>query len=125
MKDKTVLLIDDNEADRFLNEITIEKFDPSIKVFSVIDGEQAMETLFKLEVLPDVILLDINMPGVDGFEFLEAYDKQANFKAPVVMLSSSEQGRDMSKAMSYKCVSTYFSMPLDFEDMKFIEKLCA
>lgn len=118
MNDLHILLVDDNETDQFFNETLIEDFDPEIKILQAYDGQEALNAIASAEQKPDVILLDINMPGMNGFEFLEEYSKNCDFSTVIVMLSSSDQGDDKQKALSYDCVKSYFVKPLDNEKIR-------
>ena len=71
MKLNTILVVDDDENDQFICEYTIRKFDPAIAILKAQDGTEALAIL-KTET-PDAIILDINMPIMNGFEFLEHY----------------------------------------------------
>ena len=69
------------------------------------------------EKCPDVILLDINMPVMDGFEFLEEFEKNTdcNKHTKVFMLTSSTQDEDRINSLKYSCVNGYFDKPLTIE----------
>ena len=123
MRIKKILLIDDNEADRFLNEIIIEKYNHDIEVLKAVDGQDAMQSLCTMDTKPDLILLDINMPGLNGFEFVDEYSKNKELGVPIAMLSSSDQDQDKQKAISYDCVCAYFPKPLCHDKLREIEQL--
>jgi CheY-like chemotaxis protein len=108
-----VLVVDDSESDQFISQLMIESYDPNIVVLSAYDGQEALEMLTSDECNPDLILLDINMPRMNGHEFLEQYNKKSDKQAVVVMLTSSEQEADRERSMAYKCVKTYLTKPLD------------
>ena len=109
----SVMIVDDSESDQFLSKIIIEKFNPDIKVLQASDGQEALEILADLPKQPDVIFLDINMPRINGHEFLDKYETWEEQVAIVIMLTSSDQERDKDKSMSYICVKNYFTKPLD------------
>lgn len=109
----TVMIVDDSESDQFLSKVIIEKVNPDIRVLQAYDGQEALEILADLPKQPDVIFLDINMPRMNGHEFLAKYDACEEQTVVVVMLTSSDQERDKEKSMSYKCVKKYFTKPLD------------
>jgi CheY-like chemotaxis protein len=113
MEVSCVLVVDDSESDQFISKLTIESYDPNIVVLSAYDGEEALEMLASEECKPDLILLDINMPRMNGHEFLEQYNKKIDQQAVVMMLTSSEQEVDRERSMTYPCVKTYLVKPLD------------
>lgn len=122
MKIKKILLIDDNETDQFLHETVIKEFDPTIEIMKAYDGQQALDLLSSMDEEPDIILLDINMPGMNGFEFLDEYNRKPT-SSVIAMLSSSEQGSDKEKAMSCDCVKIYFLKPLEVSDLASLKVL--
>ena len=91
------------------------------------DPEDALEAIRekvgKEKELPDVIFLDINMPGLDGWEFLDELriiQKETAHKIKVYMVSSSVMESDMIKALSYPEVETYLTKPLSKEMLETI-----
>ncbi|MFT6516624.1 MAG: CheY-like chemotaxis protein [Candidatus Azotimanducaceae bacterium] len=122
MEISCVLVVDDSESDQFISKLMIESYDPNIVVLSAYDGQEALEMLASDECRPDLIFLDINMPRMNGHEFLEEYNKKSNKQAVVVMLTTSEQEVDRERAMAYKCVKTYLIKPLDESQLEAICK---
>lgn len=121
---KSIFLVDDSEAEQFLYKSIIEVFDPEVEVISAYDGQEAIELLTNGTVIPDVILLDINMPRVNGFEFLDIYQKQFKDEHIVItMVTSSSQTSDKEKAMSYDVVHKYFEKPLTMDHLTELKEL--
>jgi len=118
MEMSSIMIIDDSEGDQYLTKSIIKKFDPSIEVFQAYDGEEALEVLGSMSEQPSLILLDINMPRMDGFEFLEAYSAQRERSEVIVMLTTSVLSQDQEKTMTYNCVQKYFVKPLKLEDIR-------
>lgn len=113
-----VMLIDDSEADNVYHQIMIER---SGAVQEVVVAESGFEALDYLKDggSPGVnlIFLDINMPGMNGFEFLEQYAKLGDRQAAavVVMLTSSPSSEDHRRATQYPAIKAYMTKPLSVE----------
>jgi CheY-like chemotaxis protein len=107
------LLIDDDEGFNFLNRIILDGLVEGCSVESVLNGEAALKLLAQQEDCPDVILLDLNMPGMDGFEFLDAFEKNKCFgRTKVFILTSSLREEDRVNSTAYKSVAGYLDKPL-------------
>lgn len=123
----TVMLIDDNEIDNLINQKMIEAADIASNIYTHTGAKSAIEFLKNMEnlevadrVLPDIIFLDIDMPLMDGFQFLDEFDKLtgvAKGKCRVVMLTSSINPQDMSKSKKYPYVKMYINKPLSHESL--------
>ena len=112
-----VLLIDDNSIDNFVNKKLIEMtgFASDVEVYE--SGEEALKALKerKKDQLPDVIFLDIMMPVMDGFAFLEEFNKLGQDhreKCKIIMLSTSESFQDLNKANKNPLVQKFLNKPL-------------
>jgi len=125
-----ILLIDDDETTNYVNHRTLQRTKAAheIKIFT--DGEQAIRYLQNAacepgqngqEKCPDMIFLDIKMPIMDGFEFLETYKNLGlNVAAPtkIMMLTSSASFYDLKRLETYNEVKRHFSKPLADQDIK-------
>jgi len=110
-----VMLIDDNEADNFLHEVAIREADcaDDIVVFDM--AEEALESLEKGAVSPEVVFLDLNMPGMDGWEFLEVYrrlPKDRRKAVVIMMLTASSNPKDRERAVEQYEVTGFSNKPL-------------
>lgn len=112
-----VIVIDDNELDLFYAQIMLERFETGVEVKTFDSARGALQAIAAGQLQPQLILLDINMPGMDGFDFLQAYhdwgSEAGHVCAPVVMLTSSPDAPDRDKAFSFAEVRDYIVKPLD------------
>jgi CheY-like chemotaxis protein len=108
------MLIDDNSDDNFFHERVIKKCDAAEIVIAKQSGIDALEYLKTHEDRPDIIFLDINMPAMNGWEFLQEYnklEKTLQCKVIVVMLTTSENPDDKRKSTELN-VSEFKTKPL-------------
>ncbi len=126
-KVKNILFIDDSESDNFYHQRKIRMMGIADNIHTCFSGQEALDYLSEefdgSSLQPTLIFLDINMPGMNGWEFLEEYEKLdlAQKKEIVLaMLSNSIDARDQEKAEKYKSVRGYFSKPLSVEGVQSI-----
>jgi CheY-like chemotaxis protein len=114
---KKVLLIDDDAEDRGMFCEAMETIAPDFICYTVPNGRKALIELKNTDSqLPDLIFLDINMPIMNGWEFLSALKEQESFKAiPVVMYSTSSHPKDFHKADKGDEPIVFFSKPSNFK----------
>ena len=123
---ETTVLIDDSDIDLFIQRRFLEVYQFSKKLISYKSAEEALAWLKAIngEAPPDVIFLDLNMPNVDGFGFLEGFKtlpQKVSDKSRIVVLTSSNSQKDRDLAFTYKNVIQFVTKPLkqsDIEDLK-------
>ena len=119
----TVMLIDDNEIDNFINQKMIEGCNFADKVYVHTSARSALEFLqniernenFPRELIPQVIFLDISMPMMDGFQFLDEFKKlSGNIRdgLKIMLLTSSINPLDQQKSTSIPAIANYMNKPL-------------
>jgi CheY-like chemotaxis protein len=118
MSAPTVLVIDDSDIDQFIAKHMLEKCAPTYSVLQAFDGQEALDALVQIGFPPKLIILDINMPRMNGLEFLVEYEKSNLEKANVVMLTSSFQDNDRDKCLAHKCVKQYLTKPANIENFE-------
>lgn len=121
MKNKLncILLVDDNQADNRYHQIIIEEMKIANRIDLALNGKEALNYLKKEnQVPPDLIFLDINMPAMNGWEFLEEY-KNLNpgqkAKIVIVVLTTSSNPDDFKKAQAMVEVNGFETKPLSEE----------
>ena len=111
-----ILLVDDDKVCNVINENIIHLTDSHIKVETAIDGQSALEFLREHgHHSPQLILLDINMPVMDGFAFLDEFRKLPEKKRKniaIVILTSSDYKEDLKRARQYTAVHACITKPL-------------
>ncbi len=122
-KMKTLCVIDDDTIYQYTVNHFIKSENLAELTQPFTDGEEAIEyikeNLQNADALPDIILLDINMPIMDGWQFLDEYEKIVNDlpkKITINMVSSSVDHQDIKKAKSIDLISNYFTKPLKATD---------
>jgi len=114
-----ILLVDDDLPTNFINERVLKKIDCTERIIAVQGGFEALEYLQSTDKekhpQPDLIFLDINMPGMNGWEFLESYthlEEKEKSKAIVVMLTTSLNPDERDKAKGIPQISGFLNKPL-------------
>jgi CheY-like chemotaxis protein len=119
----SVLLVDDDEINNFISIKLIKKALLNTEIMACLNGKFAIDQLVEIQKkdpakLPDYILLDINMPIMNGWEFLDEY-KRLNIdpqgKTKIYIISSSVFSNDINKARSYPLVKDFISKPLNVD----------
>jgi len=126
----SVLLIDDDEPTNFFNQMIVEESGCAEQIKTIQSGEEALEYLANISSSgttppPDLIFLDINMPAMNGWEFLEKYkalQHNQKGKVMVVMLTTSLFPEDKHKAEEMPEVSGFENKPLTPEKLERILK---
>jgi len=115
-----IVLVDDDALTNMLNRKVIQSVNPSIPIDIFLDVDDALDFLKLADTEGDfLILLDINFPGKNGWDFLDAYQLFEKH-SKVIMLSSSIDIDDQRKAKSNPLVLGYVTKPLSFS---FIESI--
>ena len=116
-----ILLVDDNTDDNIFHQIILKKMDIVNRIDIVLNGLEALVYLKKENQMPpELILLDINMPKMNGWEFLEQYkhlDARQKARVVIMILTTSANPDDLKKAKEIKEVTGFETKPLTEEIM--------
>jgi len=122
-----ICVVDDDDIYQFTISKTLKSLELAKKIVVFSDGEEALDfiqdNLTNEDELPDVILLDINMPIMDGFQFLEEFTKvklSVEKKITIFMVSSSVDPVDIERAKSISSISDYIIKPINRANLKSI-----
>ena len=130
MNFKKVMVIDDVQIDRYMAEKVMKKYDFTeeiVTVESAMDGLELLEACIEdPSALPDLIFLDINMPQMSGFDFLDEYAKfpeHVKKKCIIIMLSSSMHPEDKNRALENPYICKFLSKPLNADRLLEISQI--
>jgi len=131
----SILIVDDSEADRYLLKRDLSLLELQIEVFEKENGETSLEffknyeinrSLYPDDFPPMIVFLDVNMPGMGGYEFLEKFAElrqEIDIKTSVFMMfTSTEQDNDRTKALSFSFVTDYL-IKGQYDQMQLKEKI--
>ena len=120
---KNILLVYDDNIFNFLNTKLLRQSGIANDIHTAINGKEAIDLLnnyyMGASALPDVILLDLNMPVMDGFSFLEAFKKlnlPRKEKVSIIIVTSSDNPKDMARAKQLG-ITQYLTKPLSKETL--------
>ncbi|MCB9230824.1 MAG: response regulator [Bacteroidia bacterium] len=116
----TILLVDDDETTNFFHKYILEGIHVANDIMEAMNGEEALAILSNpdLREKVDLVFLDMNMPIMNGFEFLDKCNNlpdKESLSCPVMMLTSSNHQADRTKASTYTNLTGYYTKPLTRE----------
>lgn len=120
---KTILLIDDNEIDLFINEKVIHAKKTGVRIIKESSATKAIESFQKDDSswkIPDFIFIDLHMPLMSGFDFMTHFEKLPAERVghcQIFMLTSSTHEQDIQKASEFKSIVRYLNKPLDLREL--------
>jgi len=124
-----ILLVDDNEHDNYFHERAIKQLNRKTVIVKKRTGKEGLTYLQSqndnFDPHPDLIFLDINMPGMNGWEFLHEYNKlerRQQGHAIIIMLTTSDNAEDITRATKWNFVSDFITKPLTREKMASVGK---
>lgn len=127
---KLVMLVDDNETDNFIHRRVLEMGHFSKEIIVKNSGKSALEYLENnkdnIELIPEVIFLDINMPIVDGFVFLfefENFPQSIKDNCKIIVLSSSDNKKDIDRIVDNDYVIHFITKPLSEESVEELKNM--
>ena len=129
MKKHTIMFIDDDESFLYLMKRVVKKIENVSEFITAYNGKEGIEKIkiriTQKKILPKLAFIDINMPVMNGFEFIDAFNQlknqhpELNNIRPIAMLTSSDENQDKSKAKSLN-VNRYIVKPQNYKEMTHI-----
>ncbi|MEH6760581.1 MAG: response regulator [Maribacter arcticus] len=122
----SVLLVDDDEASNFLHSIFINKLDLDVEINSALNGQEALDFILgkgqsKLE-LPCMVMLDLRMPIMDGWQFMKSYEelvpKKLKEQITIVLVTISDNQEDKDRAVTNEFIADFSQKPLSDDTFK-------
>jgi CheY-like chemotaxis protein len=122
----TILLVDDDDASNFLHSIFINKLDVDVNINSALNGQEAIDFILgkgqeQLE-LPCMVMLDLRMPIMDGWQFMSAYEelvpKKLKDQITIVLVTISDNKEDKERAIANEYIADFAQKPLSDETFK-------
>jgi CheY-like chemotaxis protein len=108
-----ILIVDDDDTSNFIAQRQLVRYNIGAEIIVRSNGQEAMDYIMNAPELPDLVLLDINMPIMTGFEFLEWFSGSAyKGKTKFIMYSTSVRQEDKEEAGRYDDVIVYLEKPL-------------
>jgi two-component system, chemotaxis family, response regulator Rcp1 len=111
METAEVFLVEDNPADVLLTRVALSQLSFPLKIFVAKDGEQALQMLRAPDFKPQLIILDLNMPRLDGQSVLQQYHPQ---NVPIVIFSSTQNKAEVQRALALGA-REYVQKPIGFD----------
>lgn len=112
---KKIMLVDDVEISNFIMKIMINKLSAGYEIYDYTFASKALDDLTKIN--PDLIFLDLNMPKINGWQFLTVM-KEKNFKNRVYILTSSTSDLDLQKSRNYDNVIDFLIKPISANQLE-------
>jgi len=118
MLSKRFFLIDDDQDDHEILIAALQEIDSSIVCHTALNGEDGLHKLDSQTFRPDLIFLDLNMPGMNGFDVLKEIKKSVRLKnIPVVIFSTSNNPKDIRETESLGA-HTFITKPSQYSDLR-------
>ena len=117
-KIKRILLVDDDKLSNLYTKFILTRYNKALEINICLNGQEAVNYLQNSGPPPDLIILDINMPLVNGFEFLNWLSQSPFQETCVVMYSTSDREEDIKLSQQYKQVVEYIEKPFDLQKIK-------
>jgi CheY-like chemotaxis protein len=121
----SLILVDDDHIQHKIVELIIKRLDLSIKYESFLEAKDVLSYLIKnhknFSALPDLILLDLDMPDISGWDFLDIFDIFKQYyvkKISIIILTSSIDPRDRERIADYDSIKGFYSKPFTQEAME-------
>ncbi|MFN4082872.1 MAG: response regulator [Bacteroidia bacterium] len=113
----SLFIVDDDKITVFMACKLIENYNSDIAISYSLNPAEALDLLLNNKIKPDLILLDINMPDINGWQFLQKLESE-NYLTDVIMFSSTIDEDEIKKSKQFKLVKGFVTKPLNFQKLK-------
>ena len=122
----SILLVDDDEASNFLHSIFINKLDLDVEINSALNGQEALDFILGKGqdelALPCMVMLDLRMPVMDGWQFMKSYEelvsKKLKEQITIVLVTISDNQEDKDRAVTNEFIADFSQKPLSDDTFK-------
>jgi CheY-like chemotaxis protein len=116
---KKIFVVDDDADDRQLFQEALEEIAPTFTCYTAYNGSHALQSMENQDIeLPDLIFLDVNMPSINGWQFLEAVKGIQAFRdIPIIMYSTCSHPEYITRALEMGALY-FYAKPCDFNDLR-------
>lgn len=113
----TIMHVDDDSIQLKISELILQKISDEITFLPFSDSEVALENILSHKINPDIIFLDLNMPSLDGWMFIEELNKN-EIRCDICIISSTNNPEDIINAKKYTSVKGFLTKPITIEKVK-------
>ncbi len=118
MGNELVYVVDDDQIASMITQRMLSRIQPNLTIEVFSNPEEVIRLICTERRQPDYIFLDLNMPAMNGWQFLDEVEKHIDKKSSIFILTSSIDDRDSARAKAHKQISGYLIKPIEHAALK-------